>query len=400
MLECPDEALQVQGRRSRLGFRIGAALLGLTALVLTMPFPGTAHGSLLGGMLDVSRMRELEVEMAKAGLPLPLEQKSHISPEAGNVLCVVDVAQSIGRIMGIGNSIKSVTVNCDFKSIVKVQRRPITQDERQRCAVTIFGVMVNTALGMGAISSSVSTCAGSVNVPANCAANVNAFIGNVLVLAGTAMAADLSCPLDPLPDRIEERQIELQEARDDLQREINKFLIRNNQPVTNVLPPDPAIPKDEVFHSISRCVAHLDLAVTFVMKSGVIIADSTLDCSEEELIDEDDKRVCAINIIGLMGTLSLATRFFALASNSCVQIVGQTTHRAGCAADTAGINAGVYASVAPAMNLQASCIEAYETWDPDMWPRRKDLRQSATKQGPKKRLVDLQPPGYVVIADP
>lgn len=344
--------------------------MGLTALVLTMPFPGTAHGSLLGGMLDVSRMRELEVEMAKAGLPLPLEQKSHISPDAGNVLCVVDVAQSIGRIMGVGNSIKSVTVNCDFKSIVKVQRRPITQDERQRCAVTIFG-----------------------------AANVNAFIGNVLVLAGTAMAADLSCPLDPLPDRIEERQIELQEARDDLQREINKFLIRNNQPVTNVLPPDPAIPKDEVFHSISRCVAHLDLAVTFVMKSGVIIADSTLDCSEEELIDEDDKRVCAINIIGLMGTLSLATRFFALASNSCVQIVGQTTHRAGCAADTAGINAGVYASVAPAMNLQASCIEAYETWDPDMWPRRKDLRQSATKQGPKKRLVDLQPPGYVVIAD-
>jgi hypothetical protein len=31
-------------------------------------------------------------------------------------------------------------------------------------------VMVNTALGMGAISSSVSTCAGSVNVPANCVA--------------------------------------------------------------------------------------------------------------------------------------------------------------------------------------------------------------------------------------
>eukprot|EP00435_Cladocopium_sp_Y103_P053019 s1117_g16.t2 len=136
MLECPDEALQIkeQGRRSRLGLRIGAALLGLTALVLAMPLPGTAQGSLLGGMLDVSRMRELEVNLsfvvcrANAGLPLPLEQKSHISPEAGNVLCVVDVAQSIGRIMGVGNSIKSVTVNCDFKSIVKVQRRPVTQD--------------------------------------------------------------------------------------------------------------------------------------------------------------------------------------------------------------------------------------------------------------------------------
>eukprot|EP00435_Cladocopium_sp_Y103_P074977 s35_g52.t2 len=254
------------------------------------------------------------------------------------------------------------------------------RDERQRCAVTIFGVMVNAALGIGAISSSVSTCAGSVNVPANCAANVNAFIGNVLVLAGTAMAADLSCPLDPLPDRIEERQVELQEARDDLQRKINDFLIRNKQPVTNVLPPNPAIPKDVVYHSISRCVAHLDLAVTFVMKAGVIIADSTLDCSEEELVDADDERVCAINIIGLMGVLSLATRFFALASNSCVQIVGDTTARAGCAADIAGINAGVYASVAPAMNLQASCIKAYETWDPYMWPRRKDLRQSATKQ--------------------
>eukprot|EP00913_Durusdinium_trenchii_P000648 g601.t1 len=105
--------------------------------------------------------------------------------------------------MGIATSIKGATVNCDYKRIEREEKRPVTKelpDERQRCAVTIIGVLVNTALGIGAMSSSISTCAGSVNVPANCAANINAFIGNALVLVATAMAADLSCPEDPLPD--------------------------------------------------------------------------------------------------------------------------------------------------------------------------------------------------------
>eukprot|EP00434_Breviolum_minutum_P000016 symbB.v1.2.000013.t1/scaffold5.1/size591573/13 len=397
MLECPEEVKS--DRRSRLVLRIGAALLGLVVLLVVTPLPGQDSGSILEGLVDASRMHTLEMELEKAGVPLPFEQKAHVSEEAGIVLCVVDVGQSIGRIMGVGNSIKSVVNNCDFDAIVKEERRPVTKDERQRCAVTIFGVMVNTALGIGAISSSVSTCSGSVNVPANCAANINAFIGNVLVLVGTAMSADLSCPLDPLPDRIEEKKEDFKEAKLDAQREINKWLKQNGQAVTNVLPPDPAVPQDEVFHSISRCVQHLDLAITFVMKSAVIIADSTVDCSDEELIDADAQRVCAINIIGLMGTLSLATRFFALASNSCVNIVGETTARAGCAADIAGINAGVYASVAPALNLQAACEIGMETWDPDSWPKRKDLRQSGTKQ-PRKRQRPTVNNGFTVIADP
>lgn len=96
-----------------------------------------------------------------------------------------------------------------------------------------------------------------------------------------------------------------------------------------------------------------------------------------------------------------------MASNSCVAIVGDSTPRAACAADIAGINAGVYATVAPAMNLQASCEDAFDTWSPDEWPIHKELRQSATKQAPKKRqreavndFFDHFDHGFTVIADP
>lgn len=388
------------GRLSRLGAFLVAGLV----LLAIVPLPGGLHDWLEG--LQDPNLRSLQIELQAAGLLLPFEQKSHISSEAGSVLCVVDVAQSVGRIMGIATSIKGATVNCDYKRIEREEKRPVTKDERQRCAVTIIGVLVNTALGIGAMSSSISTCAGSVNVPANCAANINAFIGNALVLVATAMAADLSCPEDPLPDRIEAKAKEIADAKEEAAREVNDWLKEHGQDY-KVLPPSPAVPKDVVYTNIARCVGSLDLAVTFVMKSAVIIADSTVDCSEEELIDEDDKRVCAINIIGLMGTLSLATRFFALASNSCVAIVGDSTPRAACAADIAGINAGVYATVAPAMNLQASCEDAFDTWSPDEWPIHKELRQSATKQAPKKRqreavndFFDHFDHGFTVIADP
>ena len=48
------------------------------------------------------------------------------------------------------------------------------------------------------------------------------------------------------------------------------------------LPPETGRPIPVLYGTVPR----------FVMKSAVIIADSTLDCSDEELIDEDDKRVC------------------------------------------------------------------------------------------------------------
>lgn len=112
----------------------------------------------------------------------------------------------------------------DFDRIRREQKRPPTSDERQRCAVSIIGILVNTALGIGAMSSSVSTCAGSVNVPANCAANINAFVGNALVLVGTAMAADLSCPAAPIQvgsrSRFHRFKRERQEQIEDKKEEI------------------------------------------------------------------------------------------------------------------------------------------------------------------------------------
>ncbi|CAJ1386839.1 unnamed protein product [Effrenium voratum] len=180
---------------------------------------------------------------------------------------------------------------------------------------------------------------------------------------------------------------------------VTKFLKEHGQDVA-VLPGPPAVEKKKVYTSIASCVAALDLATTFVMKSGVIIADSTDHCAVDKVSDgvgdREDRRICSVDIIGLMGTLSLAIRFYALAANSCVEIVGDSVPSA-CAAAGAGLSAGVFATVAPAMNLQASCEKAFALWDPDTWPSDQNLRQSATKQAPKVQPEDQ---GFTVVADP
>ncbi|CAE7206811.1 unnamed protein product [Symbiodinium sp. KB8] len=387
-------------RRFRPGWRTGILLF--SALMVCVAFTPRCLKSIhfLEGLLP-DGFRSLEVEFGHSQ-ELPLVELGHISKAAGKVLCVVDVAQSVGRVLLLGNAIAAITINCDFGRIKRVNKRPVTQDERQTCAITIIGALVNTALGLGAASSSVSTCSGSLNVPANCAANINGFIGNVLVLAGTAMSADLSCPRNPA-DTVKREKARIEQAKEAAQEAARKWLRNAGQDVSHLPAPPAALPADTVYRQIDRCVGHLDLATTFVMKAGVIIADSTMHCAADYIDDSDDERVCAIDIIGLTGVLSLATRFYSLAANSCIAIVGRLgSFDASCSADCAGIIAGVTASTAPAMNLQAACQKAFEMWNPDEWPKNEFIRQSGSKQGYTKTAISRMRAAYgdIIVPSP
>ena len=107
---------------------------------------------------------------------------AHFSKEAGKVLCVIDVGQSVGRIMGLGAFANAASTACDYGRIARINKRPVTNRERQICASTAFGIMLQTELLIGAVASSISTCSGALNVAANCVANGAVFNGALSVL--------------------------------------------------------------------------------------------------------------------------------------------------------------------------------------------------------------------------
>ena len=79
------------------------------------------------------------------------------------------------------------------------------------------------------------------------------------------------------------------------------------------------------------------------MRAGIILGDMTIHCAP----DADAGRVCAIDVTGLIAVLSLITRFFALAANSCINIVGR--------ADSAGLSK----SCCESCNAQGGFVDVF-----------------------------------------
>ena len=315
---------------------------------------------------------EAELDSSKE---LPTVGLAHISPEAGKVLCVIDVAQAVARVMLTGTFIKFSTVACDFDKIERVQKRHVRNDERERCAAGIFGILLSVELGMGVIASSISTCAGSLNVPANCAANIGAFTGGLSVMMQSTLSADLICnkgveagkltPEAKANAVINTKLAQIQKAKTTAARSVNKWL-RDAGYDVNALPAPTFAGADATYNAVARCVAQLDLGATFVMRFAIILADSTIHCAPEVLGKEG--RVCAVDITGILAVLSLSVRFFSLASNSCVNIVGRADADANCVAACSGITGSTMAMTSSGMNLDAACRKAFGKWNPDAWP--------------------------------
>eukprot|EP00437_Effrenium_voratum_P028510 CAMPEP_0181396702 /NCGR_PEP_ID=MMETSP1110-20121109/53_1 /TAXON_ID=174948 /ORGANISM="Symbiodinium sp., Strain CCMP421" /LENGTH=412 /DNA_ID=CAMNT_0023518413 /DNA_START=62 /DNA_END=1300 /DNA_ORIENTATION=+ len=389
LLEEVQEPLHRPQPSCRVPWRVaGAAVLVLGLVALPMLRRSSGHSFLDGVGEDAWHALEAQLD----GDQLPTMQLAHFNEEAGDVLCVADVAQGVARIMALGAFIKGTTVACDFDRIKRVLKRGATEVEQQRCASLIFGVMFQAELGMGVIASSVSTCSGSLNVPANCAANIGAFTGALGVFMQSTLAYDANCVNKGVtPQQIVSREeAKLERRKTELMHEATKWL-KNRGADVSVLPSNPAVPKDVVYGAINRCVFQLDLGATFVMRAGIILGDMTIHCAP----DADAGRVCAIDVTGLIAVLSLITRFFALAANSCINIVGDADRGADCVGIAAGIPAGVMAMTSSGMNLQAACQKAFDDWDPNNWPK----NEKSIVKGSEKLSVPAED-GNTIIAEP
>ncbi|CAE7242515.1 cta4 [Symbiodinium natans] len=386
----------------------GVAALGLMVFVvapkLGLPVGAKSTEFLEGVGGQAWHTLESELDASKE---LPTVGLAHISPAAGQVLCVIDVAQAVARVMLTGTFIKFSTVACDFDRIQAVKKRPVRNDERETCASGIFGILLSVELGMGVIASSISTCSGSLNVPANCAANIGAFTGGLSVLMQSTLSADLICnkgvkagkltpeaKIDAVVSAATTGKITKQKKQ--VSKSVYNYLKKAGVDVST-LPAPPAVPNDAVYGAVARCVAQLDLGATFVMRFAIILADTTIHCTPG--VVETEGRVCAVDITGILAVLSLSVRFFSLASNSCVNIVGRADKDANCVAACSGITGSTMAMTSSGMNLDAACRKAFGKWDPDAWPSQLGP-VSASGQTHGEELHVPARDGNTIIAEP
>ena len=350
-------------RTSQFGWAARARwlLLGTgVTMVMLMLAPHNSAMFLAGVSSDAFGALRSELEHQQ----IPTIGMAHFSKEAGKVLCVIDVGQSVGRIMGLGAFANAASTACDYGRIARINKRPVTNRERQICASTAFGIMLQTELLIGAVASSISTCSGTLNVPANCVANVAVFNGALSVLMQSTLAGDAVCNKKGTIDaRVNKQIARFEKKKDRAKIEATQFLKRQGYDVA-VLPRPPAIGNRAVYSSINRCVFQTILGTTFVMKAAILLGDSTIHCYP----GTDKQRVCAVDIMGLFAVLSLAVRFLSFAGDSCIDIIGRTDDNALCVGLWAGVPGGVLGMAAAGTNLEAACKTAFGKWVPEDWP--------------------------------
>lgn len=292
-------------------------------------------------------------------------------PERSQALCVVNVAQIVGRLSNQGALINTVSNVCDYPALRR-RRGPVTEEEKQRCANFLMLTIINTDLIVGLVTGSLTACSQSLNVPANCATNIASMLGMIVLMAQAGVQIQLDC----IDDRniTQKRDAALEKAKEiraDVQRSVQKFLKEHGRDGLALLPPNPAVPANTVYSNGALCFGVITLVASFTMRLGVLLTDAAFTCPQQKT--ELERKDCAVDVLGVLGLVSVIIRFSGLASNACVAIVGDSNPTGQCVVATSSIPTAAFSLSAAAANVDAACKKGFETWDPNAWPSKKQV---------------------------
>lgn len=299
----------------------------------------------------------------------PLIGLSPLGPDAQKVVCTMDVAQMVSRVIQMSNAIYASTRNCDYEKIRRLKGRGPTSLEKEICTSSILIAMFNSQLLTGLFTSSVSSCTGNLHVPANCGTNIAAFVAAVPIILQGAIDIDISCAKDFHTPYDFEAKLLAKRAR--LERKKQRAVWSAQRAIKNAgvtvaeLPAPPAVPSGTVYAAASRCISFTNLGTTQVVRLALVLAETSTECSPEE--SGRQPRVCAIDVMSILLGLSISMRAFSLAAIACVQVVGDFNPTAACVQACAGLSAGAFAFSARAMNVAPACSTAFERWNPEAW---------------------------------
>lgn len=178
--------------------------------------------------------------------------------------------------------------------------------------------------------------------------------------------------------KVQRKKAEVEKAKLDLQRDVQKFLEHQGIDVKAKLPPDPAVPKNRVYQSIAGCFGSITLSITFLMRLAIILGDAIIHCPNTSGVQP---KICALDLLGVLGLMGASTRFIATSVLTCSGIIGESNDAAACTQAASALPTGVFADAAVLGNVQAACSTAFAKWDPDAWPGIKVLPAPEDEDG-------------------
>ena len=220
---------------------------------------------------------------------------------------------------------------------------------------------------VGALADSLSQCSKSLNVPANCAANIASLVGTTTLIAQSAVQMDYQCVDHEwnITKKIQQKKAQLTRIKLDVKRDVQKFLEEQGVNVENKLPPDPAVPRNRVYRSIAGCFGSITLSVTFIMRLAIILADAIIHCPNH---GGAQPKICALDLLGVLGLIGASIRFIATSLLTCSGIIGESIKGSACTQAASALPTGVFSAAAVFGNVEAACSTAFARWDPDNWP--------------------------------
>jgi len=210
------------------------------------------------------------------------------------------------------------------------------------------------------IASSVSDCVPGYDPSAQCTAAISSFVGNMLVAVQSGIGSDLACA----PYKGDKKKWAVRWGADptgNWNSSKHPFLHNVNKLHSNLLPPNPIENFTNPINgrAVPRCIAFVGLGSTFLMRMATGITASVTQCDQETIHNtKAGKRLCAVDMMGLLGSISLATSFLSGAVDACDLIEGEGFRDAGCAASIAGIVGGLSAALAADGQLIGTCSRA------------------------------------------
>lgn len=309
----------------------------------------------------------------------PVLGLAHVSPAAVDVLCVIDISQMVARVNIQGLLIPVANEQCDFDAL---RRRGIKvgKVEKQRCASFLLLNIINLDLFLGALSDSLSQCSASLNVPANCAANIFSIVGTTTLIAQSAVQMDYTCidHENNLTVKVQQEKAKAEQAKLDVKRDVQNFLKDQGLDVDNLLPPDPAVAHNVVYRSIAGCFGSIVMSTTFIMRLAIILADAIVHCPKSS---GAEPKICALDLLGVLALISASIRFVATSVITCSAIIGESNSDAQCTQAASALPTGVFSVSAVLGNVEAACSKAFLRWNPDEWPTKKNQPEEEGEEG-------------------
>mmetsp|Transcript_3768 Transcript_3768/g.8793 ORF Transcript_3768/g.8793 Transcript_3768/m.8793 type:complete len:418 (+) Transcript_3768:9-1262(+) len=264
------------------------------------------------------------------------------SANIGLAVCVVDVGQTFFQ---LGQGL--MAINAASRSCLSGPN--VSAADKQACSISVSYAIAGIVWAISFATDAISQCAGSLDLQAACATDLNVMLGSWAYLSSAVSAMVLNC----------------KSSIDKIQSYAQVGARRLGEPPegdVKVLAPDPftareastedvieyvkQIKADQADRAALKATCFFDVghAAFWVARVGTSITQATLDCTEQNFASagEGGKSSCSVDVSGVVGAAAFAGSTIALTVAGCPAALDKDNSNTFCAAaiiDTVGLAA-------------------------------------------------------------